>query len=195
MSPHNIFKICMACKGRACNTDEDSFNESQHFGYFNMLSNYFKKQLKFTDKQVGQFIGVCAKLKESNFDPWQLHSSGYLEEFKEWYKVNRNKDAYINNVKESIVNIVKFCKVKKIKNLNDYVNTWGVTHYISGKLNDNVAFMLGLHEVTMTKPEKFMLKKYLKNVQLIKERVEREGRLKEVLESGIKQAKEMLIWI
>jgi hypothetical protein len=185
----------MACKNRAYTKDEEEFNSSPYVGYFRMLSGYFQNQMKFSDKQIKQYISVCAKLHETSFDPWQLHSHEYLEKFKEWYRVNKNSDAYINNVKHSINEVIKFCKAKKIKNLTDYINSWGVMHYTSGKLNDNVAFMLGLHEVQMTKPEKFMVKTYLKNVQLIKERVEREGRLKEALESGIQQAKEMLIWI
>ena len=99
------------------------------------------------------------------------------------------------SVRDSVKNIVKFCKHKKINKLESYITNWGVTHYISGVLNDNVAYALKLQDVSLSKPEKFMIRKFLKNVPLIKERLEREGRLKTLLESEIQQAKEMLIWI
>lgn len=195
MTPYKLFKTSMGCMGRGYNKSETDFNESTYYGFFNMLLKYFKYEMKFNDIQIRQFVEVSAKIHESRFDPWKLNSPEYLESFKVWYKVNRSKDAYLANVKESIRDIVKFCKQKKIKKLEEYVTSWGVTHYINGKLNDNVAYMIGLHEVQLSKPEKFMLKKYLKIVPLIKERIEREGRLKVLLEHEVEQAKEMLFWI
>jgi hypothetical protein len=193
--PHDLFKLCMGCLHRSCGTTIQDFNESKHYNFFNMLLKYFKNELKFNSIQIRQYVTVLAKIHENSFDPWKLDSQEYFNDFKAWYKVNSSKDAYLNNVKESVKTIIKFCKTKKIKKLEDYVKNWGVTHYISGVLNENVAYAIGLHELTLSKPEKFMVKRFLKNVPMIKERLEREGRLKVLLEDEIKQAKEMLIWI
>jgi len=195
MNSYHLFKLCMGCKGRSYNKSEEDYKESPHFNFFNMLVKYFMKELKFNDLQIKQYVSVCAKLYEGSFDPWKLNSREYLEAFKAWYKINSSADTYLASVRDSVKNIVKFCKHKKINKLEDYITNWGVTHYISGVLNDNVAYALKLQEVTLSKPEKFMVRKFLKNVPLIKERLEREGRLKTLLESEIQQAKEMLIWI
>jgi hypothetical protein len=194
MTPFNLYKFCMGCMQRSCSFDTINFEESKHYSFFNMLANYFKKQMKFNDIKIRQYVSVLAKIHESRFDPWKLNTQDYFDDFKAWYKVNASRDVYLNNVKDSIKNIIKFCKSHRIKTLDDYINKWGVTHYISGTLNENVAYVLGLHNVTMSKPEKFMIRRFLKNVPMIKERIEREGQLKVILEEYTHQAKEMLIW-
>ena len=178
------------------NLTEEEFNQdSKFYGFFNLLDKYFKKQLKFNDKKTKTFIQVCSNIHEGNFDPWKLNSQEYLNDFKSWYKVNASASTYLESIKSSVKNIVKFCKQKKITKIEDYVTNWGVTHYISGVLNDNVAYIIGLHELQLTKPEKFMIKRFLKNLPIIKERIEREKQLEYVLKKEIDDAKKMLSWI
>lgn len=195
MNAYKLFKYCMGCAEKPYSKTEEEFNESEFFKFFYALSKHFKSVLKFNDIKTKQYISVCAKIHGSNFSPWKLNTTEYLEDFASWYKINSSLDTYMRSVKESIHTIVIFCKKKKIRKLDDYIKNWGITHYISGVLNDNVAYAMGLHEVVLTKPEKFMIKKFLKNVPMIKERIEREGRLNTLLEAELKQAKEMLIWI
>lgn len=195
MNAYKLFKYCMGCAEKPYSKTEEEFNESEFFKFFYALSKHFKSVLKFNDVKTKQYISVCAKIHGSNFSPWKLNTTEYMEAFASWYKINSSLDTYMRSVKESIHTIVNFCKKKKIRKIEDYIKNWGVTHYISGILNDNVAYAMGLHEVNLAKPEKFMIKKFLKNVPMIKERIEREGRLNILLEAEIKQAKEMLIWI
>lgn len=195
MNPYSLFKLCMNVQGRTYKATEEEFNDSKYFNFFYMLTKYFKTQLKFNDTKVKQFVSIIFHLHPNDFDPWKLNSPDYLEDFKAWYKVNSSRDAYIENVRESFRDIVKFCKQKNIKRLDEYIKSWGVTHYINGKLNDNVAYVLKLHEQTLSKPEKFMIKRFLKNVPMIKERIEREGRLKTVIEEEVQHATKSLFWI
>ena len=193
MNAYKLFRLCMGCMGRPYGKSEEEFNNSEFFKFFYALSKHFKT-LKFNDIKTRQYVEVCAKMQGGNFSPWKLNTQEYYDSFMSWYKINSTKDAYMANVKDCIKTVIKFCKQKKITKLEDYISNWGVTHYISKVLNDNVAYALGLHNIKLTKPEKFMIKTFLKNVPMIQERIEREGRLKTVLEEEIKQAKEMLIW-
>jgi hypothetical protein len=184
----------MGAMGRPYGKNEEQFNDSEFFKFFYALNKHFKSTLKFNDKQTMDFIKICSMLQGPSFSPWKLNSQEYYDSFLSWYKINATKDTYIANVKDSIKNVIKFCKQKNITNLEYYIKNWGVTHYISKVLNDNVAYALGLHEIPLSKPEKFMIRAFLKNVPMIKERISREGRLKTILDTDIKQAKEMLIW-
>jgi hypothetical protein len=185
----------MGCMGRSYNKDQKDFEESTHFKFFYMLCKYFKNELKFNDIKIKQYIEISAFIHKNTFDPWKLNSPEYINEFKSWYKINSSKDAYLNSIKESINYVIKFCQKKKIKTIESYIKNWGVTHYTSGILNDNVAYAFGLQDVTLSKPEKFMLRRFIKNIPMIKERLEREGRLKTLIEAEVQKAKEMLIWI
>ncbi len=148
-----------------------------------------------SDSKIKKFIEVCVKYTGNHFDPFQLNSLEYLEIFKEWYKVNVNHGAYYNNIQESFGKIYKFCVDKELETLDEYIRKWAVSHIISGILNDNVAYKLGVQNLPLTKPEVLSIsKKFLKHAHLIEERIQRDKKLQKILTDGIEDVKNKLIW-
>ncbi len=195
MTPYGLFSFCQKCQHRSVGTIV-KFNESQYYSFFNMLIKYFTNDLKFdSDTKIKQFVSVCAKYTESNFDPFKLNSREYLDIFTSWYKVHANSGTYYINITESFKNIYKFCVDKNIKTIEEYVTKWAVSHLISGVLNENIAFFLGVHKLELTKPEKLSInKRFLKHIDLISERINRDSNLKSVLNEGLEDIKSKLIW-
>jgi hypothetical protein len=195
MTPYALFSFCQNCQRRNAGTIR-KFEESDHFEFFCALRYYFMEKLKIkSDRNIKKFIEVCVKETGENFSPFQLNSPEYLHIFKEWYKKNSNKGLYFISINESFKNIYKFCSDKKIETLEEYTKKWAVSHIISGILNENIAYALGVHELVLSKPEVMMInKKFLKNKKLIQERIDRELKLKTVLSEGIQDLKKKLIW-
>lgn len=195
MTPYGLFSFCQKCQQRSAGTIA-KFNESQYYPFFAMLIKYFENDLKFDgDTKIKQFVSVCAKYTENRFDPFKLNSGEYLEIFTSWYKVHANTGAYYININESFNNIYKFCDDKDIKTIEEYVRKWAVSHLISGVLNENVAYALGVHNLELSKPEKLSInKRFLKHADLIKERIDRDAKLRTVLKEGLEDLKNKLIW-
>lgn len=192
MIPYKLFYISFCAQNGGCNIKEEDFDKSRYHNFFLSLNNFFKTKLKFNDKKIVQYIDVCAKIQGNNFNCFELNSEKYLEDFKQWYEINSSLKNYYKDIKECIDNIVEFCKKNNVRTLEKYILNWGITQYIANKLNDNVAFYLGLHKLELSKPEKFMIKKFLKNVHMTEERIKRDKKLQETLESEVKEAKEKL---
>jgi len=195
MTPYRIFSIWQKCRRYNPGTIK-KFEESENYQFYYSLCYYFREKLKITsDLKIAQFIEVCARETGARFNPFELTSLEYLEIFKEWFLKNSNKGAYLMNVNESFKKIYKFCSDKNIVSLEEYTKKWGVSHLVSGILNENVAYVLGVHKLTLTKPEVTMInKKFLKHLKSIEERINRENNLKKVLSEGIEDIKNKLIW-
>ena len=119
----------------------------------------------------------------------------YAELFNIWYRKNSNEGAYLLNIAEGFRNIYKFCANKNIGSVEEYVNRWGVSHLVSGILDENIAYVLGFGERELSKPEALLInKKFVKNKKMIEQRIAREPRLREDLEEGLKDLKKKLGW-
>lgn len=195
MTPYGLFSFCQKCQNRSPGSAKN-FDEGEYYPFYCMLLKYFTNDLKFnTDGKIKQFIAVCAKFTENRFDPFQLNSNEYLEIFKSWYKVHANNAAYYVNISESFKYIYKFCCDKDIKTLDEYVKKWAVSHLISGVLNENIAYVLGVQNLQLSKPEKLSINnRFLKHANIIKERIDREAKLKNVLNEGVEDVRNKLIW-
>jgi RNase H-fold protein (predicted Holliday junction resolvase) len=195
MTPYGLFSFCQNCQQRSAGSIEN-FNEGQYYPFYCSLRKYLMNDLKLSsDNKIKKFIEVCAKYTGNHFDPFQLNSPEYLHIFTEWYRVNANDGAYYNNIKESFGKIYKFCSDKELQTLEEYVKKWSVSHIISGILNENIAFALGVHKLPLTRPEVMSInKKFLKHVKLIDERISRDLKLQNLLASGIEDVRKKLIW-
>lgn len=195
MTPYGLFSFCQNCQQRTAGSI-DTFKESQYYSYYHSLRKYLVNDLKLsTDNKIKKFISVCAKYTGNHFDPFQLNSPEYLHIFKEWYKVNANNGSYYINIQESFNKIFKFCADKELSTLEEYTKKWSVSHIISDVLNDNIAFCLGVHKLSLTKPEIISInKKFLKHVKLIEERIQRDKKLHSILLDGMEQVRNKLIW-
>ena len=195
MTPYGLFSFCQNCQQRVAGPIE-KFNEGKYYSYYCSLRKYLMNDLKLTsDNKIKKFIEVCAKNTGNHFDPFQLNSPEYLHIFKEWYRVNANNGSYYINIQESFNKIFKFCVDKDLDTLEDYVKKWSVSHIISGVLNDNIAFSLGVHKLTLSKPEILSInKKFLRHIKLIDERIQRDKKLSSILVDGIEDVRNKLIW-
>lgn len=195
MTPYGLFSFCQNCQNRAAGSVK-KFEESKHFEFYCSLRRYFMNELKIdSDRKIKKFIEVCAKELGQTFDPFNLGSVEYKEIFKNWLKKNADKGAYFVNINESFRRIYKFCVDRNIKSINEYTNKWAVSHIVSGILDENIAYMFGVHKLELSRPEKlFINKKFLNHVKLIEERIQREVKLKTILSEGVEDINKKLIW-
>jgi len=185
-TPFNVFKMCQNALGRKYNGTVQDFESLPAYNYYVGLSLYLREYLGKRKYKHIRFINVCAKELGARFDPFQLKSEEYKKVYEEWESINGSPEKYKRNVLDSIQFIYDFCKTKNIKELDKYRNTWSVTHLISGKMNENVAFMLGVQKNTYTKPETKLLKqKYLNHLDDIEERLKEDKELREIIETQL----------
>lgn len=193
MQTFTLFKITQGCLGRKYQGTKGQFESGRFYGYFSNLNDFLKDKFDYSDAKIRQYISVVSKMEGEKFDPFKLDSDEYMDTFKDWLRVNQSENAYKINIFNSCQHIYNFCKDRNIYTLNEYTKKWGVSHFISGKLNENVAFLLGLHNLTFTKPEKLALTKpFLKNTGLISERMERETAIKSFIQRNLRKVEKKL---
>lgn len=182
MQTFTLFKAVQSFLGRKYNGTKGQFESGKYYGYFNNLNSILAKKFDYSDPKIRQYLKIVSDYYGERFDPFSLDSDEYFETFKNWLKVNGNRNSYKINVFNSCQKIYKFCKDKEIYDLKEYINKWGVSQYISKNLNENVAFVLGLQNVKLTKPERLAINKvFLKNTGMISERLEREKDIKKYI--------------
>ena len=195
ITPYKIFSICQSLLGNV-RGGEKWFLESHYYGYYCLLLKYFTNDLKMTSiKQIKTFISVCAKNTGSSFSEYSLITPEYAELFNIWYRKNSNEGSYFTNIQECFRNVYKFCSNKGIRSVEEYVSKWGVSHLVSGILDENIAYAMGLGKKELSKPEQVMIgKKFGRHIKQIEERIAREDKLREELEEGLKDLKKKLGW-
>lgn len=193
MNPYQLFKFCQGLKGRKYSVTKGMFDSGKFYKYFVGLCIFLETNIGTDVVKQKEYVSVVAKLSGSQFDPFLLDSDAYQKMYKEWFAINGSMFSYKNDILKSCKFVFRFCRDNKIYNLKDYVNKWGVSHFISGKLNENLAFKLGLHEINMTKPEMSILKsKYLKNVNLIEQRLKRENSIDDFINKKMAKIEQWL---
>lgn len=193
MSPYRLFKFSQSLAGKGYNGTSGMFNSSKYYNYFCRVVIFLDEYVGKDENKQKEYISVCAKEFGNDFSPFSLDSSHYKAAYEKWVKVNGSVFSYTENIIKSCRYVYKFCKENKIYNLEDYIKKWGVSHFISGRLNENLAVFLNLHEINMSKPEKTILnRRFLKNVKLIKERIERENRVKNVIKKNAAKIQQKL---
>ncbi len=193
MIPYYLFKFSQVQAGKGYNGTKGMFDSGQYFPYFCKVAKYLNDYLGDDDKKQKEFISVCAKCLGNSFSPFSLDTEEYKATYEKWLKVHGSMFSYKEDIMMSLRYLYGFCKNNEIYSLKEYVQKWGVTHFISGKLNENLAVYLGLHEINMSRPEKSILKrKFFKNVEIIKERIEREVQIKEFIENKVAKINQKL---
>lgn len=193
MNPYQIFKFSQIRAGKGYNGTKGMFDSSQYFPYFSKVAKFLSEYVGDDDRKQKEYIAVCAKQFGNGFSPFSLDTESYKAEYEKWIKVNGSLFSYKENIMMSCRYIYSFCKNNEIYTLKEYIQKWGVTHLISGRLNENLAVHLGLHEINMSKPEKAILKrKFFNNLQIIKERIEREVHIKQFMESKVAKIQQKL---
>jgi hypothetical protein len=172
-------KVCVA---------EEEFYKNKNASYFTKLYLYFTKTLHLSEQQMKQFICICQNEKGSMFNIFDLVTPEYNQIVKNWLVIHSDKGSYYQHLTESMRYMYEFCKTKRIKSLDVYIKHWGVSHLISGRLNENIAFALGLQNVELTKPEKSLIQfKFLRHIEAYKDRFEREEKLRNYIEKNIEK--------
>lgn len=193
MNPYQLFKFCQGLKGRKYALTKGMFDSGKYYKYFVGLCIFLENNIGKDINKQREYVAVVAKLSGVQFDPFLLESDTYQKMYKEWLTVNGSMFSYKNDILKSCKYVFKFCRENEIYNIQDYVKKWGVSHFIAGKLNENVAYKLGLHEINMTKPETNMLKsKYLKNVSLIEQRLKRENNINDFITKKLAKIEQWL---
>ena len=188
-----LFKLCQQLQGRKYDKGKDYFLEQSYAKYFDEVAYKLTKLLRDSDKNVKNYIRICHINFADTFDPYKLLSEEYQDSFRVWLSQNRSKSDYIRKINESFDFIYNYCIKNKIQTLNEYTRIWGVSHLLSGKISENVAFAIGVHKNNLSKPEKMALeKKFLKHLKVIEERLIREKRIGMLIEEE-KQKLEILI--
>jgi hypothetical protein len=193
MSPYTLFIFCQKASGKGYSGTEDDFLESRFYNFFEGLTKYFELKCKFGDKDIKKYIRICVRQKGNLFNAYDLGSDEYANLVKDWQNVHGNKNLYNKKIVDSFNGIFSFCMKKKIYSLRTYVKEWGLQHLVSDRITDNVAYALGVHKLTLSSIDKMMIhKKFLKNVDIIKDRLENNPDLKELLQVQIKDIQEKL---
>jgi hypothetical protein len=186
MTPYALFKVCEGLKGRRYNGTVDDFDELPLSSYYHSLSSYLYDQVSSKGRVHHKFLTICANEYGSRFDPFELMSSPYLDVYQNWLSINESPESYRKNILKSITFIYDFCVDRDIKTLKKYARSWSASHIISGKMNENVAVILKVHDLKFSKPEKKLLNtKFLKKVKHIQERLEYDTELKKYIESQL----------
>lgn len=180
MSPFQIFKLCQGTLGRKYRGDRSSFEQLNCSAFYFSLADYLKDKFGKANVAQAKFIKVCGKQLGSSFNPFELMTEEYMNVYNKWLSVHGSAESYKENIKNSIQYIYDFCRDKDITSIEEYTKRWSVSHIVSGILEENVAYILGVQELYLTKPEKKLIKKkYMDNVLDIKARLERD---KEILD-------------
>jgi len=187
MTPFSLFKRCQNAIGRKYRGDESDFDSLDCVNFYRSSVDYFKEQFGRSDRCILEFLKVCSSEYGSRFDPFQITTDDYMKSYKMWKEIHSDELSYRKNILKSIQGIYNFCRDRDIHSLGEYVQRWSVSHITSGVLNENVAYILKVHDCVLTKPEKTLIKKkYLIKVKDIEERLSREDELKKFIVKNLK---------
>lgn len=187
MTPFSLFKRCQGTIGRKYRGSESDFDSLDCVNFYRSAIDYFKEKFGRGDRTIIEFLKVCSSEYGSRFDPFQITTDGYMKTYNKWKEIHADESSYRKNILKSIQDIYNFCRDRDIHSLGEYVQRWSVSHITSGVLNDNVAYILKVHESVLTKPEKTLIKKkYLSKLKDIEERMSRETELKKFILKNLK---------
>jgi hypothetical protein len=182
MSPFQLFKVCQGAIGRRYRGTIDDFDDLDCASYYYSLSDFLKKECGRNSNSHRKYISVCEMHYGTRFDPFHLMTEDYISVYKEWQSINGDSESYKKNILKSIQHVYNFCRDRDIHTLKQYVQRWSVSHITSGVLNENVAYVLKVHDARLTKPEKRLIKKrYTDKIKDVKERLDRETDLKDFI--------------
>jgi hypothetical protein len=190
MSPYELFKFNQILIGKGYNGSVDDFKVSSYYPYFNMLIRHYNNTFD-TDYKLKRFCSILFNIYGEQYNPFKLESEEYLLKYKEWESVHRDKFSYKKDIKNTCDFIFKFCVDKKIYDLTLYVSKWSISHIICGKINYNIAYLLGVQNQKISIPHSVLLnKKFLRNIPMIKKRLDREKEIMKYCVDEIEDIKE-----
>jgi hypothetical protein len=156
-----------------------------------MLSEYLTNKIKLSDKESKDFIRCNYVQDEDNFNPFSLINEECLDIYNRWKVKKSNKNLYYDDVLSGIRFIENFCIGRKIS-FNEYVNKFSAKHIRENKFDWTIAVHCNMVNVErLKKVEKILLKKFLSQYNIIKQRLNN-GELVNIMNERILQMKQIL---
>lgn len=190
MTGYEIYCYCRALIRRN-RPSEESYNQSHVSSYYNMLSEYLTNKLKLSDKDSKDFIRCNYAKDEDNFNPFSLINEDCLDIYNRWKVRNNNKFLYFEDVLNGIRFIENFCIGRNIS-FDEYVQKFSAKHIRENKFDWAIAVYCNMVDVKgLKKVEKILLKKFLSQYNIIKQRLNN-GELVKLMNERILQMKHLL---
>jgi hypothetical protein len=156
-----------------------------------MLSEYLTNKLKLSDKESKDFIRCNYAKDEDNFNPFSLINEDCLDIYNRWKVKATNKFLYYEDVLNGIRFIENFCIGRNIS-FDEYVQKFSAKHIRENKFDWAIAVYCNMVDVEgLKKVEKILLKKFLSQYNIIKQRLNN-GELVNIINERILQMKHLL---
>lgn len=159
--------------------------------YFVSLYSYLTEKRELNNKQINLFLHVILEEKGDGFTIYEMMNDEIWDIWEKWYKSFGTLSLYYDQVKKSFTFIENFC-INNNVTFEDYKKKHAAKHIREEKVESTVAVYLNLvDKKKITSVEKLLLKKFIKQYNLIKYRLYDED-LKLLLEDQSSKMKKVL---
>ena len=194
MTPYQVFRICQGALGRRYNGTVEEFRQLDCAAYYFSLCEFLYDRFGSKEEAQRRYIRICEQQYSSRFDPFHLMTDEYIAVYDEWAAIHKDSASFRKHIKKSIQNLYDFCVDRHICYMEDYVNRWAVSHLTSGFLEPTIAYMIGVHESSFTRPEKRLIKKkFLDKIPEIESKLESDSELRHLIEKNIGVLKKKIL--
>lgn len=169
MTGYEVHCICWRLMGRGKQKLE-TYLESKHKNFYEMLAKEFVKD-GMDIKAVRSYIQASYNADPVNFSPFELLSDEAKERYEKWKKECSSKAIYLEHVREGFNFIENYCIRNKIT-FNQYCSQFLKKHLREGKVDSAIVVYMNLIDKSkLGKLDKILLKKFLKEYNIVEVRI------------------------
>ena len=169
MTGYEVSNICWRLMGRG-KFKLDSYLNSKQKNFYEMLAKEFVKNGMDLDA-VRNYIQATYNADPVNFSPFELLSDDAKERYERWKRECSTKAVYLEHVREGFNFIENYCIRNKIT-FKHYCSNFLKKHLREGKVDSAiVVYMKLIDRSKLGKLDKILLKKFLKEYNIVEFRI------------------------
>ena len=170
----------------------DSYLVSHEKPYYEMVAEYLFRTCHLTDPDIHDFIKANYNYSQTTFSPFDLMSESYWNVYLDWKKKYRTLQLYFDTIRNSFTFIENFCINNSIS-LSEYYTKYGEKHVRERIIDWSVAVHLQIiNPKIISTPRKILLRDYLKQCRIIKERLTTNSELRLLMEEETERVKQTI---
>jgi hypothetical protein len=160
--------------------------------FFEMLADYLFRVRHLTDSDIEDFVKANYNHSQTTFSPFDLMNDNSWNNYLDWKKKYRTLSLYYDTIKNSFTFIENFC-INNSLNLVDYCQKHGEKHIRERIIDWSVAVHLQIiNPQIISTPRKILLKDYLKQYKIIKQRLMTNSELHLLMEEETERVKQTI---
>jgi hypothetical protein len=160
--------------------------------FYEMLAEYFLRTRQLKDSDITDFVKANYNYSQTTFSPFDLMNDASWNNYLDWKKKYRTNNLYFDTIKNSFTFIENFC-INNNLNLADYYIKHGEKHIRERIIDWSVAVHLQIiNPQIISTPRKILLKDYLKQYRIIKQRLMTNSELQLLMEEETERVKQTI---